>query len=445
LIDKFLAKIRTSLNEYIVSKGIRTVFIAYSGGQDSTVLLHTLPKLDLGIEIKAIHINHLIQEESFTWERHCKKNCDNLGIDLIIKKASLDIKSPGGTEAQARVARYLSFSQIISKNQLLVTAHHADDQLETFLLRLLRGSGVKGLRGILAFNAFGNGYLARPFLNITKSEICIISQYLKLDWIEDISNKDISFDRNYLRHKILPQVYKRWPSAQIVTTRASEKMVEAESLLNTLAKIDSDRIINKNKIPIDFITGYDKSRSRNLLRSLISDLGLPVPSSSQLEALLDSLLILRNDAKTQVNWKGAEARIFKGNLYLFKPMESLSSFKNEECLSREKTWISPCGDLSLEVTLGSGLPDSWINEGLHVRFRKGGEKLIILNSTHHKTLKNLFHSKSIVPWMRDKIPLIYYKGQLVAVADLWLSDRINSEKKDDIFWKINWSNHPSIY
>ena len=221
-------------------------------------------------------------------------------------------------------------------------------------------------------------------------------------------------------------------------------MKDAEELLNVLADLDLELIPDKKRIPLELITIHSEARLNNLLRKLITDLDLPIPSSMHLKKLYDALYISRPDAETQIKWKGLEARIFKGVLYLFEPIDSFSNH-NRGVISKEKKWISPVGELRLEKTSSIGIPDSWVNKGLEIRFREGGEKFKLINTHHHKTLKSLFQSKSIVPWMRNKIPLIYYEDQLVAIADLWISDIINSEKKENIYWKVNWVDHPPIY
>ncbi|MBI79070.1 MAG: tRNA lysidine(34) synthetase TilS [Gammaproteobacteria bacterium] len=444
MIEKFLKKIKASLEHFISLNDIKTISIAYSGGLDSTVLLYTISRLNLQICIKAIHVNHQLDSKSSSWEDFCRDNCEKLNIKFISKTASLNLENKGNIEERAREARYAFFKEELSSNDLLVTAHHADDQLETFLYRFLRGSGVRGLRGILDYNNFGKGFLARPLLNTTKSEIKDVAKEWKLQWIEDPSNKDIGYDRNYLRHQVVPLINNRWPSSAVIAARTSKQMKDAEELLNVLADLDLELIPDKKRIPVELITIHSEARLNNLLRKLITDLDLPIPSSMHLKKLYDALYISRPDAETQIKWKGLEARIFKGVLYLFEPIDSFSNH-NRGVISKEKKWISPVGELRLEKTSSIGIPDSWVNKGLEIRFREGGEKFKLINTHHHKTLKSLFQSKSIVPWMRNKIPLIYYEDQLVAIADLWISDIINSEKKENIYWKVNWVDHPPIY
>tara|TARA_B100001250_G_scaffold414562_1_gene453899 strand:+ start:2030 stop:3364 length:1335 start_codon:yes stop_codon:yes gene_type:complete len=444
LIEKFLKKIEASLQQSISLNNTKTINIAYSGGLDSTVLLYAISRLDLQVSIRAIHINHQIDSESSSWENFCRDNCKKLNIEFASKVVSLKLENKGNIEERAREARYTFFKEELSNSDLLITAHHADDQLETFLYRFLRGSGVKGLRGILDYNNFGKGFLVRPLLDTTKSEIKYIAKEWKLQWIDDPSNKDISFDRNYLRHQVIPLIYSRWPSSSVIAARASKQMRDAEELLNILADLDLELIPDKKRIPVELIKMHSEARSNNLLRKVLVDLDLPTPSSAQLKELYDALYVLRPDAETQVKWKGLEARVFKDILYLFKPIDDVSS-NNIGVISKGKKWISPLGELYLEKTSGSGIPDSWVNKGLEIRFREGGEKIKLINTHQHKTLKNLFQSKSIVPWMRNRIPLIYYEDQLVAIANLWTSDIINSEKKENIYWKVNWINHPPIY
>jgi tRNA(Ile)-lysidine synthase len=185
-------------------------------------------------------------------------------------------------------------------------------------------------------------------------------------------------------------------------------------------------------------------RQRNLLRHLIARLGLPTPAARQLEALLKGLKVQRADAETQVQWPGGEARIYRGVLYLFPPLGEGSGGGYVGEISLSRTWTGPEGSLSLARGTGPGLPDSWVEEGLAVRFRVGGERFRPLLHDHSRPLKKWLQDAGVLPWLRGRIPLLYHNDQLVAVGDLWISAAVSGLPDSEPGWQISWTNHPQL-
>ena len=191
----------------------RKIAVAFSGGLDSTVLLAAICRLTPRPEVRALHIDHGLHPDSGAWEGHCKALAASLGVGFGSLQCPVEPVQGESLEARARAVRYRALAELLAPGEILVTAHHADDQLETLMLRLMRGTGVKGLRGIAPLQPFGAGFLARPLLAISREDILAAAREWDLEWIEDPSNRDTRFDRNYVRAELIPRITKRWPAA----------------------------------------------------------------------------------------------------------------------------------------------------------------------------------------------------------------------------------------
>ena len=424
----------------------RTRFaVAFSGGVDSTVLLHVLYRLVDPGRLRVLHVDHGLHAESERWARHCAEVAGGLGLTFVVRTLGLTIAPGRSVEAEARRARYAALADILQADEVLLTAHHADDQLETLFLRLLRGAGVRGLTAIAARMPFGPGYLARPLLEVAGSEIRQRAEAWGLDWIEDPSNLDTRLDRNYLRSAVLPALRSRWPRAPALANRTARRMTEAQSLLDALAALDlPGQAAADAPVPVATLVALGAARERNALRALIARGGLPAPSSLQLEQLRAGLRVTRPGALTCVRWPGAEARCYRGQLYLMPP-QAVSAASASGRVSCDEPWSGPEG--RLELVPGAGpvcIPESWARTGLELRFRVGGERLRARATGHSVTLKHWFQAAGIVPWARARIPLLYFDGQLVAVADLW-GREIPGGKAGEPVWQLRWTEHEPLY
>ena len=201
------------LKQQIQAHNIKKICVSLSGGVDSIVLLYALNQcLGKGCSIRAIHINHNLVKDSQSWADFCKKTCDQIQIQIDIHSVKVNTTEGFGIEAAARKARYQRLRRSIQEGEWLMTAHHQDDQLETILLRMARGTGVEGLQGIQKQFNFGKGNILRPLLDVSKSEILGYAKEKQLDWVVDTSNQETYFDRNFLRMKVIPTLKERWPS-----------------------------------------------------------------------------------------------------------------------------------------------------------------------------------------------------------------------------------------
>lgn len=415
------------------------LWVAYSGGLDSHVLLHLLvqarqqcPQLNL----HAVHIDHGLNPYSAAWRAHCQQVCQELGVDCHVEQLDRSKLAGPSLEASARQARYDIFTKLLSNGGTLLTAHHRDDQAETVLLRLLRGAGGQGLAAIPEQRPLGAGRLVRPLLAFTRAQLQQYAQEHQLQWIEDDSNSRTDFDRNYLRHQVMPLLQARWPGASATLARAARHSQEASKLLQELAAQDWQQAQGTvvNTLSVVGITALTPARQRNLLRFWLQQLNLSLPSERQLEQLCSDCLTQREDAIPLMHWPGTEVRRFDGNLYAMPPLAA-----------HDADVILPWQDLSKPLQLPSNLGQLTVahletmgitltnNTNVNIRFREGGERIELPGRQGAHTLKKLFQQWRVAPWLRDRIPLLYVNDKLAAVlgyavAESFTSQTNNKEK-----------------
>ena len=265
--------------------------IAYSGGLDSQVLLHVLATQRRACwperRLQAVYVNHGLQAAATAWGAHCTESCRALQVPLQIRQVTVDPLSSEGLEAAARRARYAVLAAELGPDAALLTAHHRDDQAETLLLQLLRGAGPHGLAAMPAAVPLGAGWLLRPWLDIDRASVLAYAQDHDLFWVEDASNRDTQFDRNYLRHQVMPLLRQRWPSATRALARSAHWCAEAATTLDQQAASDLAQIATRqaDRLPLAGLRPLSAARQRSLLRYWLRSLALPVPGHRQLEQL----------------------------------------------------------------------------------------------------------------------------------------------------------------
>lgn len=402
-------------------KDAKVLWVAYSGGCDSHALLHSLVSIrsDIKAEIKAIHINHGLSSLADEWEEHCRNICEDLSVAYTAIKvdASSVNRSP---EEAARNARYAEWKKLLDKNEVLLLAHHQDDQAETVLLQLLRGSGVKGLAAMPAKQTFSKGLLCRPMLNFLREEIVSYAVVHHLNWIDDPSNFDTDFDRNFLRQDVIPLLETRWPSLKKTLSRTATHTAEADSLLTELAKQDWQLVRNNNQVGIKSLLELDEKRQRNVVRYWLASIcKLTLPDTIHLQRILNEVLTAAEDAKPEVIWRGGEVRRYQGLLYaqdkLVEPDNNLEmSWLNLE----SPLMINSVGlTVSAYSSVGTGLSKNKLkNTEITLKFRQGGETCRPAGRGQTHQLKKLFQEWQVPPWLRASIPLIYVNGELAGVV-----------------------------
>jgi tRNA(Ile)-lysidine synthase len=442
--DAFALKLRALLDDWARAHPPPRVTVAFSGGLDSTVLLAALCRVQLHVPLRAAHVDHGLQPGSAGWSAHCASVASALNVEFVERSVAVDRATGRGLEAAARDARYGALRGLLEPGEWLLTAHHADDQLETLLLRLLRGTGVRGLRGIIGFGRCGAGWLGRPLLGFTREELRAEAAERELRWLEDPSNAETRHDRNHLRLEVLPALRSRWPAAARHAQRLAEQASDAEQLLEAQASVDARPLAEPWHVPRAVLEALEPARQRNLLRHLVRVLGHEVPSARKIEELRHALLWAHADSHARVAWLGAEGRVYRGALYFLPSLPAASPAGYSARLAPEAPWAGPEGRVELVAAPdGRGLPQSWLAQDLTLRFRRGGERLRPPGRDHRHSLRGLFQERGIVPWMRERVPLVYRGSELVAIADLWHSaaaDDAASEPR----WRVQWTEHPPV-
>ena len=420
--SSILSRVENILNEQI-QRGDHLV-IGLSGGVDSVSLLHILVSLSVRLDfvLSALHINHGISPSANKWEKFCLKLCNDYDIPIKITKLKVSKLAGTSLEAAARDARNSIFNR--QKANYIVLAQHTDDQAETLLLQLLRGAGVKGLGAMPVIKNYISAdrqilvtrpRVLRPLLSVSRCEIEGYAKRNKLSWIMDESNDDISFDRNYLRHEVLPLLEKRFPSYRTTLLRSSKHMAEAGCLLDELAGIDSKDCIISDKLQIDGLRKLSFPRARNLLRYNLAQQGAVLPSTVKLEDILRQLLSSRLDSKLHISFGRTEIRCFKGSVHIQQtsvlPDKKWSFvWKGEKNLAIAELG----GSLRFISKKGAGINLQKLKKRpVILRFRLGGERMRPDCKRPRRSLKNLLQETSLPSWKRESLPLLFSGEHLV--------------------------------
>ncbi len=392
--------------------------VGYSGGLDSQVLLTAMTQLvDLTAPIVAVHINHSINSDSDRWQEYCAEVADDLKINFLTKKIDANPPTGKSPEAWARKKRYAAFSSLMKEGDILLLAQHQNDQIETFFLQLLRGAGPHGLASMPMRANFSVGLLVRPLLEVKRQDLECYAQENQLQWIEDPSNQDYCYDRNYLRHEIMPLINKRWPGYTGSISRSVALQSDACVLLNSMASddLDSVRCENSSSLSVQKLRELNDITIRNLLRYWVVNTGFTLPSSQQLRQLIDTVLNAADDRSPCVNWADVEVRRYRDQLMIMSHQVQQDPDISFQWSLKKPLKLS-IGILSAKKIMGKGfLIDS---DSVDIRFRQGGEELKIGGHSHTITLKKFFQEQGVPPWVRGRIPLIYSDQKLVAVSDL---------------------------
>lgn len=397
--------------------------VAYSGGCDSHVLLHILAGLreQLPAPLETIHINHQLSPQAGQWADHCRRVCEVLAVPLVEATVHAHPGLGESPEAAAREARYSAWRGLLNEGDLLLLAQHQDDQAETLLLQLLRGSGPRGLAAMPGLIPFASGWLGRPLLGYPRASLRRYAVEQGLEWIEDPSNFDTDLDRNYLRHKLLPVLEARWPSATLTLGRAARHQAEAADLLGDLAARDLEQCQGEEaSLSLAPLQALSPARQRNLLRHWLSvEHRLPVPDSKHLNRILDEVLYAAPDAMPLVSWAGVEVRRYDGRLFAMSTRAGTTppGWQSWDPLAQPRLEL---GDqvLLAHTTTGEGLALQQIEQhGLQIGFREGGEGCRPQGRGHRHDLKKLFQEWRVPPWQRGTVPLIRIDGEIAQVVD----------------------------
>lgn len=398
-----------------VRPGARVV-VALSGGLDSMVLLDLLARAAARhrFELRALHVNHQLSPHAARWAAFCRAECR--ARQVPIKVLRVQVPRRDSLEAQARALRLAAFAD--QKADWIMTAHHADDQAETVLYRLLRGAGTRGLAGIPVTRPLVAGstgpHLLRPLLAVPRATIADYARRRRLAWVEDESNADMHHDRNFLRRRVLPLIEERFPHARRTLARAANLAAFSVALEASLARADAGA--DDDRLSVAVLQALPAARAENVLRWFIAARGVPPPPAARLREALRQLTTARADARVNIVWGGAALRRHRGAVFLVPVRPVVRNLKAQWAGSRRLALAALGGTLTMTPVRGKGLSAARLRgRRVEIRVRQGGEKLRPAAGRTARSLKNLLQEAGVAPWARDGWPLLYVEGELAAV------------------------------
>jgi len=420
-------------------------WVALSGRLDSSCLLHALATLRgrLPAPLCALHLDHGLHPDSARWAAHCRAVCDGLGIPLTVRALGLRPAPGTSVEAVARQARRDAYQALLGAGDLLLAAQHRDDQAETLLLQLLRGSGLPGLAAMPRLMALPPGWLARPLLDVTRTQLHAYARDHGLVWVEDPSNAETGFDRNYLRHRVLPLLTRRWPAYAATLARSAGHCAEALELIGQLTAphLEAARGGRPGTLSVTALRALEPPLGRALLRRWIREQGWQVPNGRRLDRILRELLPAAPDRSPRVDWPGAEVRRYRDDLFLMEPLPPppvgpLAWPRGNSC-----ELPAGLGRLRLQPTAEAGLdPIHWVLGAVGVRFGVSGERCRPVGARHRSRLKDLYQRHAVPDWLRPYMPLVYLDGDLAAVAGVCLCGDATAAGEERL--GLVWEGHP---
>ncbi len=428
-------------NINLLTNKYKNFLVGFSGGLDSTVLLYKLNtfKKKKNINIRAIHINHNINYVSIKWEKHCKKICKKLKINLIIKKMYLR-KEKSNIEHKARKKRYFFFHKNLLKNEILLTGHHKNDQCESILLSIKRGSGLKGLSGIKKYIKINKKIIIRPFLNIEKNKLIKYAKKHKLIWINDLNNYNNNYDRNFFRLLIIPKILKRWPYFLHNIERSANICYKQEILLNKLLKNKFKKILYKKKaINLKYLINYDKEEIFFLLRKWLETNNKKMLSNKLINLLWINILKLKNKNNKQLlNFKKYSIYIHKKIIFIVNKIKKITQKK---FLWDKKKYIfnlpNKLGYLFItkkkEKNNLNLIRKPYKNEKIYIKFRI--KKKIKLLNNKKLSIKKIWQKYKVLPWERNTTPIIFYNKKAILSPNLFITKE--GQPNNLPSWNIN--------
>jgi len=401
-----------------------TLHVGFSGGLDSHVLLHLLASIRKDTPpLQAIHIHHGLQPQADDWTYHVQLVCDQLAIPLKVITVDIDTGTGMGVEAAARAARYEAFAEAMKAGEGLLTAHHRDDQAETLLLQLFRGAGPAGLAAMPRWAPFAQGWHGRPLLPISREGLERYASRHELEWIDDPSNEDVRFRRNFIRHRLMPLLKEEWPEVTESLANAASLQAESLNMMRTLGRLDLEGADGQEPgtLSIQALLRMQEQRRNNLIRYWLWEKGQVMPGRRHMSEI-DKLLQAGPDSEAEVCYGDAVVRRYKDDLYAYTRLPDFDS-ETGYAWSRGEDIVNPANGELLRwqhlIDMGLNLASS--GQDLTLRYRQGGERIKLPGHEHHKKIKHLMQEAGIPPWERDRIPFIYEGDRLLAVYGYWVN------------------------
>jgi len=425
-MNNITTTLHNTLKPLIDTHGNIELIIAYSGGIDSQVLLHALTQLKqnkhICNEITVCHVNHGLSKNAEYWQEFAKQECIKLSVNFIVKHVNVQIKAQLSLEALARDARYDALKSLRSKRSIVLTGHHSDDQSETFLLALKRGAGLKGLSAMSVQTQLAQHLLVRPLLSLSRQEIEAYADTNQLTWVEDESNTDTCFDRNFIRQKIIPLLRERWPSINNTINRSASHCLAGQELLDELAEQDLSHCrLSDNSLHVKALIELSDARFNNLLRFFLNHHHCLMPSTEQLKQVRLQL-VAKDDKNPEIKVAKHFFRRFKGTLFLTPEYKDISDWKTSINLGEGDSEITLPDHLGRLVFSHPRAKDKQLayiclpkqEQQVSVRFSHDNPKCLPDFRQRSRSLKKVLQELDIAPWQRKRIAFLYYDDELVA-------------------------------
>ena len=397
--------------------------VGFSGGLDSTALLHALAELPEARArgLRAIHVHHGLHADADAWAAHCKRVCGELDVPLQVIHVKVDAAGGRGPEGAARAARLVAFRDALTDDEVLALAHHRDDQAETVLLRLLRGAGGDGLVAMRRRSRLGRLHLWRPLLDLPRSALREYATAHALTWIEDPSNADDRYDRNFIRQRVLPLIADRWPQAQRNLARSAELLAEQSQLLRTVTETQLDALqVAPSVLDITGLLAHPRAQRARLLRAWLQRLQGHPPPATLLATIETDLLHARHDSEARIDWADISLHRWRDRLHALIPSDPLPP--DWQASWNGRTTLRLPDDASIELLGADGF-----DAPLTVCARRGGERIRLPGREHSHALKHVLQERDVPPWIRARLPLLFdADGELLAAGDAIFSAKLDA-------------------
>lgn len=396
-------------------------WIGFSGGADSTALLQAMheSREALAATIHAVHFHHGLQSEADAWQEHCKAFCESRDIPYRSERLVIEPSSRRSPEEASRNSRYRAVGRMLGRQEMYLTAHHAEDLAETLFLNLMRGSGIEGLAGIPVLRNLEHGWVARPLLELHRRDLEAFLEARNIDWLNDPSNEDTAFDRNYLRQELFPLLEKRWPGmVDRLSRTARNARISAGAMAMFIEGQSGDLIRDRFKMPVHKLLELDAEMQTLILRQWLRRHEIPVLPEQRLREFLAQLANANAESRAEVQWEDWMIKHHQLDLWLHrrKPFPGIpeTPWRNSSVLD-----LGPdAGQLSL---LGppTRIPGGWV-----ARSRRSGDRIRVQPLGSRQKLKHLFQTTSVPPWLRPGIPVLEWDGEPVALGDWIIGHRL---------------------
>ena len=400
----------------VVPRG-SSLLLGLSGGVDSVVLLHLLAQLSprFSWNISALHVHHGISAHAESWAAFCTVLCAKYSIPLQVERVDINPLRAMGIEAAARQLRHAALAR--QKVDFIALAHHRDDQAETLLLQLLRGAGVRGASAMSVHKPRKDApSLLRPLLDTERGELEAYASEHGLSWVEDDSNEDVSYPRNFLRHKVLPVLQQRFPAYRTTLARSASHFAEAAELLDELAAQDASHAIEGERLSVAALRLLSSARGKNLLRYFLAARGAPIPDTTRLTEMLRQLCVAGEGAQIRITWQDWQLRSYQEHAYALPVTLPAADFSIVWQGEAEVILPGSHGVLHFERVTGQGLSMARLQQAaVTLRPRHGSEHIKLDDARPRQSLRNLLQQQGVPPWQRERLPLLYCGDELVLV------------------------------